>query len=113
MAKNIGAIIFIIGIVLALLIAIFGSMFLPTWAGLILALLGAVVGIMNVGASERQLFLVAAVAFLLSFQALASIANTLLFGWDAVQTFFQLMVVFFAPATAIVAIKALLQLAKD
>jgi len=58
-------------------------------------------------------FLIASIAFLLSFQALGAVLEALAFGWNAVSAFFNLLVIFVAPAAAIVAVKALFRLAKD
>lgn len=113
MATNIGAIAFIGGIILSVLISIFGSALNAPWVIFILALLGLVVGLLNVRLDERKLFLIAALTFMLSFQALGSILGTFLLGWDAVPRFFEMMVTFIAPAAAVVAFKTIWQLAMD
>jgi hypothetical protein len=50
---------------------------------------------------------------LISFQALSGVFTVIAFGWEAIATFFTLLTVFVAPATAIVAIKALYKVAQD
>lgn len=111
--RSFGGIVFIVGLVLAALIAIFSAAAPPTWSVFVLAVIGLVVGILNITDKEIQLFLVAAIAFLISFSALSSVFTVLAFGWDAVATFFSLLNVFVAPAAAVVAIKALYQISKD
>lgn len=109
----IGRVAFIIGLVLAAIIAVFSWTAIPTWAVFTIAALGVIVGLLNVAAQEVKTFLIAAIAFLLSFQALSSVVSTLTFGWSAVATFFGLLNVFIAPAAAIVAVKALFNITKD
>jgi hypothetical protein len=103
---------FIIGFALAIVIAIFGK---PDeqWVIIVLAILGIIVGLLNITASEVQKFLVAAIAFLLTFQSLSNVFSELTENWPGVGAFFNLLVVFMAPAAAVVAIKALIALAKD
>lgn len=109
---KIGGAAFIIGLLLAAIIAIFvtGT---PTWVVILLAVLGIIVGLLNVTDREVLLFLVGSLVFLMSFQALGAVFQTLALGWDAVSQFFNLMVVFVAPAAAIVAVKALFAIARD
>ncbi|MFP4403367.1 MAG: hypothetical protein ACLFPJ_03390 [Candidatus Woesearchaeota archaeon] len=108
----IGRISFIVGLVLAIVIALFSATVVPVWSIYTIAILGILVGLINIATSEVKTFLIGAIAFLLSFQALSSILNNLAFGWTAIPTFFSLLNVFIAPATAIVAIKAILTVAR-
>jgi uncharacterized membrane protein len=114
MAKRLGfgGIVFLVGLVLAILIALFNATFVPAWAVVLLAVMGIVVGLLNVQEHEVQQFLVASITFLISFQALSAIFTTLALGWAAIGTFFMLMNVFVAPAAAIVAVKAIFSLAR-
>ena len=109
----VGRISFIVGLALAAIIAIFSSASVPMWSVFVIALVGVIVGLLNITDYEVQGFLVASIAFLLSFQALSSVASALTFGWSAVATFFGLMNVFIAPAAAIVAIKALFTMTRN
>lgn len=113
MAKSMGGIAFIIGLILAVLIALVSAAAVPTWAVFVMAILGVIVGLLNIQDKEINLFLVAAIAFLISFQAFGNVIATLAFGWEAVSAFFNLMSIFVAPAAAIVAIKALFRLTRD
>ncbi|HLC32504.1 MAG TPA: hypothetical protein VJJ82_01640 [Candidatus Nanoarchaeia archaeon] len=104
---------FVIGLVLAVIIAIVGAAAPPAWAIVLLALVGIVVGLLNIQDREVQLFLVAGIGFLLSFQALAVVLQSVAFGWSGAAIFFGLLSVFIAPATAIVGLRALYNVAKD
>ena len=108
-----GAWAFIIGLILAVIVAIISASNVPSWAIITLAVLGLIVGLLNVTDKEIMMFLVAGLSFLLSFQALSAVFKSLTFGWSAVGPFFDLLSVFIAPAIAIVAIKALYNLSKD
>jgi hypothetical protein len=72
-----------------------------------------IVGILNITDKEMMLFLVASVTFLLSFQSLSFIIDSLTFGWEFGSAFFRLMNAFIAPAAAVVAIKAIYNVAKE
>ena len=104
---------FLIGLAVAILIAVFYSTAPPQWSVIVLAVLGLVVGLLNVADKEVRLFLIAAVAFMLGFQALSAVVTSLAFGWTAVGTFFDLLNVFVAPAAAVVALNALYKITKD
>jgi len=115
MAKKIkfGGIAFIVGLVLAALISIFSANNVPAWAVGLIAAIGLIVGLMNIQEGEMQMFLIASITFLISFQSLSNVLGALALGWGAVSTFFDLMSVFVAPAAAVVALMALYNLAKD
>jgi len=112
MKSRIGIWTFVSGLLLAIVVAILG-LNAPGVAIFIMAVLGIIVGLVNVADKEVQLFLVASIAFLLSFQALASVFRVLALGWEGAAAFFGLLSVFIAPAAAIVALKALYKVAKD
>lgn len=106
---------FAIGMILAAIIAVFSTTETPAWVLGVLAVLGLLVGFMNVTKEESVPFLVASLAFLVSFQSLAATLSILTFGVLAKQiaTFFHLLSVFIAPAAAIVAVIALYHIARD
>lgn len=108
-----GGIAFLIGLVIAIIIALFSASMVPAWAAIVLAVLGLVVGLLNVTDKEVQLFLVASIAFLITFQVLGNVVEALAFGWSSVSAFFHLLSIFVAPAAGVVAIKALFNVAKD
>lgn len=109
----IGGISFVVGLVLAAIVAVFASSSPPVWAIGLLAVLGLIVGLLNVQDKEVVQFLVASIAFLVSFSALSATIQQLAFGWEAIASFFSLMIVFVAPAAGIVAILTLFRMAKD
>ncbi|MBI4439612.1 hypothetical protein HY638_01425 [Candidatus Woesearchaeota archaeon] len=104
---------FAIGLILAIIIALVSASAPPAWALVLLAILGLVAGLLNITDKEVQAFLVASIAFLLSFQSLGNVSKVLPVGAEAVGAFFNLLGVFIAPAAAVVAVKALYNLTKD
>ena len=114
MAKeySLGGILFTVGLILAAIIAIFSTAQTPTWSVITIAVIGLIVGLLNIKESETQIFLVASITFLISFQALSNIFTTIALGWKAIGVFFGLMSLFVAPAAAVVAIKAIFKLAR-
>ena len=104
---------FVIGLILAIIFALISGNTVPQWAVFVLAILGIIVGLLNVTGREAEKFLIAAVAFLLSFSALSNVFTVVVGGWPAVGTFFSLLNIFIAPAAAIVAIKVIFGIAKD
>lgn len=113
MKQKIGAWSFTIGMIMAIIISIVAANDVPSWAVFALALIGVIVGLLNITDKEVNTFLIAGMSFLISFQALGAVIATLALGWAAVSTFFYLMSVFIAPPTALVAIKAIFNLAKN
>ncbi len=113
MKDKIGVWSFTIGLILAILISIFTANNVPQWAVFVLAVIGIIVGLINISDKEVNTFLIAGISFLISFQALGAVIKEMAFGWMAVSTFFFLMAVFVAPATAIVAVKAIFNIARD
>ncbi len=109
----VGSYSFVLGLVIAGLIAIFSASSVPTWAIFLLAILGLIVGLLNVTDSEASSFLLAGIAFALSFNSLATIASSLPGVGLWVSSFFSLMVVFVSPAIAVVALKVLYDITKD
>jgi hypothetical protein len=75
----------------------------------ILALLGLIVGFLNVGEKETQGFLMAAIGLILSATAIQAIP----FVGVVLTRIVAYLVVFIAPAVLIVALKSLLVTAKD
>ena len=98
--QTIGKWAFIIGLVVAILA---GLLFQPEGAIWVLAILGLVVGILNVAAEETRSFLLASIALTLSATAL----NTLPIIGTALSLVLPFVVAFVAGATIVVAIKEL------
>ncbi len=97
---------FIIGLVIAVLAGLF---YQPDWAIWVLAILGVIVGILNVTAEDTRSFLLAAIALTLSATAL----NSLPVVGTAFSLVLPFVVAFVAGATIVVALKELFQAARD
>jgi hypothetical protein len=96
---------FILGLVIAVLA---GLLMQPDWAIWVLAILGVIVGFLNVTAEDTRGFLLAAIALTLSATAL----NTIPVVGTAFELILPFVVAFVAAATIVVAIKELLQAAQ-
>ncbi len=96
---------FIAGLVLAILA---GFVDLP-WIWWVLAILGLIVGFLNVTASETKGFLLAAIGLILS----ASSIQQLPYIGEKLTMILGNMVVFIGPALLVVALKSLFETAKD
>jgi hypothetical protein len=96
---------FIIGLVVAVLAGLF---FQPGWAIWVLAILGLIVGLLNVTAEDTRSFLLASIALTLSATAL----NTLPIVGTALSFILPFVVAFVAGATIVIALKELFQAAR-
>jgi len=103
--QTIGKWAFIIGLILAVLA---GLLFQPGWAIWVLAILGVIVGLLNIAAEETGGFLLASIALTLSATAL----NTLPVLGTAMSYVLPFVVAFVAGATIVVALKELFQTAR-
>jgi hypothetical protein len=103
--QTIGKWAFIIGLVIAVLAGLF---FQPGWAIWVLAILGIIVGLLNVAAEETRGFLLASIALTLS----ASALNTIPLIGTAFSYVLPFVVAFVAGATIVVALKELFQTAR-
>jgi hypothetical protein len=97
---------FVIGLVVAVLAGLF---FQPGWAIWVLAILGVIVGLLNVTAEETRGFLLASIALTLSATAL----NTLPVVGTVLSYILPFVVAFVAGATIVVALKELFQTARS
>jgi hypothetical protein len=102
---KLGAWAFVIGLVIAIVIAIFGVQ--QTWPMYLLLFLGLVVGLLNIGNREVGSFLLAAIAFMFTFTALSTLAEGIPLIGETLARFLGLVNAFIAPAAAVVAFKAL------
>ena len=96
---------FIIGLVLAVLAGLF---FQPGWAIWVLAILGVIVGFLNITAEETRGFLLASIALTLSATALNSIPIV----GTAFSYILPFVVAFVSGAMIVVALKELFQTAR-
>ncbi|MDD5086299.1 MAG: hypothetical protein PHV16_00960 [Candidatus Nanoarchaeia archaeon] len=107
---DIGGIAFIVGMVLAIVIALFGTT--ATWVIWVLAVLGLIVGLLNVTGKESGKFLLATIAFMVTFNALSRVFEPLGSIGAFLNSFFGLLIVFVGPAAAIVALISLIHITK-
>lgn len=73
----------------------------------LLVVLGLIVGLLNVTKKEVGSFLLAAIAFLMTFTALSAVASGIPGIGGNIAAFFTLINAFIAPAAAVVAFKEL------
>jgi hypothetical protein len=103
--ESIGKWAFIIGLVVAVLA---GLLFQPGWAIWVLAVLGVIVGLLNVTAEETRGFLLASIALTLSATAL----NTLPIIGSALSYVLPFVVAFVAGGMIVVSLKELFETAR-
>jgi hypothetical protein len=102
----IGKWVFIVGLVLSIIAGLF---FQAAWVVWVLALLGVVVGLLNVTGKETQGFLIAAIAFTVAATAL----NGIPFIGGLITSILSYIGAFVSGAMVVVALKALFQSAKS
>jgi hypothetical protein len=106
---TVGAWAYIVGIVVAALAAVFVQQGLDLLTYIVLAVLGIVVGLMNITEDETLLFLVAAVALVVSANGVRGVLENILF----METFLNNVIIFTAASAFIVSIKALFKVSKS
>jgi hypothetical protein len=112
-SAEIGSYSFILGIFLAIISGLLPSMGgLQSYIPLALLILGFLVGLLNISGKESTNFLIAAIALMLTQNATSGVALIPLVGAYLVSVLNNLSV-FVAPAALIVALKDILQMAKD
>jgi hypothetical protein len=97
---------FIVGLVLAVVV---GYIFQAEWVVWVLAILGVIVGLLNVTREDTERFLLAAIAFALSVTAL----NTIPVLGSQITNVLGYVAAFVAGAVIVVALKALFQTARS
>ncbi len=113
MVKHIGKWAFLVGLLAAVVIAVMAGTGVPLWAILLLAIDGIIVGVLNVTEDEAPSFLIAAIAFMVSFMVFARLFGEVLGGFPVVGVVFTMLNVFVAPAALIVALKVMFDKARD
>ncbi len=97
---------FIVGLV----VAVAGGLGLEqAWFGWVLAVLGLIVGFLNISDKENQSFLLAAIALIVAASAVGAIP----FIGEAVTRIIANLVLFLGGAVLIVAVRSLFAVAKD
>ena len=105
---------FVAGLVIAAAVAIFSQGQMSNTMAAVLGILGILVGILNVGDDEVQLFLLSSLAFLIAASSMKVVVDLLpgvIADW--VSGFLAAVVVFAAPAAFVVSLTALYHVAKD
>ena len=97
---------FIVGLVLAVVV---GYIFQAEWVIWVLAVLGVIVGLLNVTRVDTERFLLAAIAFALSVTALSTVPVLGL----SITNILGYVAAFVAGAMVVVALKALFQTARS
>ena len=108
--ETIGRWCFLIGIVLAIILGLFGTSVIPM-SGLILVILGLIVGFLNVTSRETTSFLVAAIALLVV--AGSSGLSTIPTLGTYLEGIVMAIAAFTAPVALVVAIKAVVSASRD
>ncbi|MFH0836174.1 MAG: hypothetical protein V1834_03360 [Candidatus Micrarchaeota archaeon] len=116
MNKMIGPWAFILGLVIAIIAGFLGPM--DSMYALVIAVLGIIVGILNVSDKEVNLFLLSGIGFLLGASSLIPVVTGVfgvvsgdLAGW--IVSILNYVIVFVSPAIAIVGIKALYDISQN
>lgn len=104
--QNLGKWAFIVGFVICV---VAGLLVAESWMYWVLAILGLVVGFMNVSGAETKTFLLAAIGLMLSATSVMSIP----FVGGAVTAVMAHLVAFISAAVLVVALKTLFEVAKD
>ncbi len=104
---------YIAGLVIALLVSIFSTAGLAAWAVVVLAVLGLIVGLINISDSEVSLYLLATIAFVVAAGSMSTVFGALGSPFATLQQFMYAIIVFTAPGALVVSFKALYQIAKD
>lgn len=103
--EKVGQWAFVIGLVLAMVV---GYMFQAAWVVWVLAILGVIVGLLNVTREDTQSFLLAAIAFGLSATALSAVPVL----GPQITNVLGYVAAFVAGAMIVVALKALFETAR-
>jgi hypothetical protein len=106
-----GAWAFLGGVILAIIIGLVPGT--PAWTTLVLLIIGLIVGLLNVTATEAKEFMLASTALVIVSALGGSALMALNVAGLQIGGIFAALVAMFVPATIIVALKAVFALAKD
>ncbi|MFH1399096.1 MAG: hypothetical protein ABIG95_03215 [Candidatus Woesearchaeota archaeon] len=98
---------------LALFMAVILAFVQASWAVLVLAVMGLVVGFLNISQKEATTFLIASLAWMVAGNNLGAILGTLPVMGMYLEAFLSNVVTFVGPAAAVVSIMALYYISKD
>lgn len=109
-ANLVGKVLFLAGVILALLAGLVPNLDAFPWVMWVLVILGALVGVINISPTEQTPFLVAGSSLLLVSVGVVAFLTGL---GNIVPQIFTNIIAFVAPTVLIVAIIAILNLARD
>lgn len=113
--KSLGAWIFLIGVVLAIILGLFSANLSAGMQGIVVAILiivGLVIGFMNITGGETQKFLLSGVILVIvSAMGEGAIPSGVIGGY--LTAILNALLVLFVPATIVVALKSIFVVAKD
>lgn len=104
--ENVGKFAFIAGLLIAV---VAGLGFGQPWFGWVLAVLGLIVGFLNVSGSESFRFLVAAIALIVAANAIGGLPYVGGYATNIIAN----LIAFLSAAVLVVALKSLFELSKD
>ncbi|MCX8202432.1 MAG: hypothetical protein N3G74_01335 [Candidatus Micrarchaeota archaeon] len=114
--ESFGAWAFYLGLIVALVLAVMPTVLSAGWTILILGFLGIIVGLLNIGDKELQLYMIANIAFLVAANGFTGVLTALPVGTGGITflaSFVHNIILFVAPGVAVVALKALYEVAKE
>jgi len=107
--NKIGVLAFLVGFAIALVVAAISPLALTDSWIMVLAVLGLIVGLLNIADHEVTTYLIASVSFIIAAWAFMASID----GWNFLETFMHAIIVFTAPGALVVSFKALYAVAKD
>jgi len=105
LANSIGGWAFLIGVLLAIILAFFSDMASFAW---IIVVLGLIIGLLNISEGETQKFLMAGVILVI----VGALAGNMFASIMYLTDIFNNLVALFAPAVVVVALKSVFEMAK-
>ena len=112
-SNMIGTWAFVIGVAIALILGFANSLFTDAvqhWLAVGLVVIGVLVGLLNITRNETHRFLITSA--ILVFVSLAG-AGALRMVWAPLSSAFDNLMILIIPATIVVAVKAIIELARD
>ncbi len=109
--SQLGKYAFAVGVIAALIFAFTNTNFLPKELGIFLIVMGIIIGLINITHREKSLFLLAAIALIVTNGA--NIRVIALWNIGAIlQSFIMNLTILFAPAAVIIALECIYSLAR-
>lgn len=103
-----------IAVIVGLGLAVLGAFVtMPAWYSMVLVVLGLITGFFNVSDAESRRFLLAAIALVVSADAIQGLDFAGLGIGDTITDIMYNLIVFLSPAVLLVALKSLFSIVKD